>query len=676
MQFGFVRDQNAPSQNSLVQNDWAIMFDIKRVQNAGLRFQERCQGYGSATRAMESAVNAAPMSRSRQMLEKLTQEHAKRIVSEAEASGNRQDPLETVNQIGRERIIEGNDLTPLYYLELAVALARGVCKIRVGRNAGTGVLVAPNLIMTNHHVIIDEQEASTALAQFDFQTDHSGQPLPIHNFRIIPQDFFVTSKDLDFTIVAVRPLSEEGTAITRFPWSKLIDTPGKSEENDPINIIQHPNGGFKQIAIRNNNIISVPAGKPDFLYYTTDTEPGSSGSPCFNGQWEMVALHHQAVPSMDGEKILKLDGNEWVEGRDNPSLIRWIANEGVRVSAIVARLKEAQLTSAQAKLRDNMLQFDAPNPVEIAKPVENRGSARKREDEEAATPSEAPKLFAENYHGSVAIQIPLNITVSLGTPVPRQIDSRRAAPVATVSASPVAASQPSRHSAIDNSRVVSEREFMEVAVDPDWTKRKGYLEDFLGVKLPMPKLSKELEASTVQVPTKFRRPGNRFALNYYNYSVVMNADRCLAWYSAAMIDGDRRFVMPERDDKWDIDPRIDDDPANIKFQCGEELYAAKDTDRGHLTRYLDVAFGDSKEDAIRAAKDTFYFTNCALQLKGFNRSKSRWQGIEQFLLENKAKKEKRRIVVITGPIFRDDDPFYTNEFRFIDKLSARLSRRD
>ena len=31
-------------------------------------------------------------------------------------------------------------------------------------------------------------------------------------------------------------------------------------------------------------------------HYSTDTEAGSSGSPVFNDQWEVVALHHSVKP--------------------------------------------------------------------------------------------------------------------------------------------------------------------------------------------------------------------------------------------------------------------------------------------------------------------------------------------------------------------------------------------
>ena len=87
----------------------------------------------------------------------------------------------------------------------------------------------------------------------------------------------------------------------------------------------------------------------------------------------------------------------------------------------------------------------------------------------------------------------------------------------------------------------------------------------------------------------------------------------------------------------------------------EKSSAAGRTDRGHLTRYLDVAWG-TKAEALKALADTFHFTNCCLQLSGFNQTQARWQGIEQFLLERKAKKDKMRISVITGPIFKRTRP--------------------
>jgi len=166
---------------------------------------------------------------------------------------------------------------------------------------------------------------------------------------------------------------------------------------------------------------------------------------------------------------------------------------------------------------------------------------------------------------------------------------------------------------------------------------------------------------TVVVPEEYRTRDDKYVLDYHHYSLSMHKERGFAWYSAAIVDGDRRFQFERGKDKWFIDPRIDDVNAP-EFQCGEELYATANTDRGHLTRYLDIAWGDTLDEAKRASYDTFHFTNCCLQLSGFNQGKNRWQGIEQFLLEKKARKEKRRIVVITGPVFAETDPMYRNEY--------------
>lgn len=109
-------------------------------------------------------------------------------------------------------------------------------------------------------------------------------------------------------------------------------------------------------------------------------------------------------------------------------------------------------------------------------------------------------------------------------------------------------------------------------------------------------------------------------------------------------------------DKWFSDPRLIDQSAQITqaaFQPG--------IDRGHLTRREDAAWGDDTTAATKSVNDTFHFTNCSLQASAFNRGKDRWQGVEQFLLEQHAKKDKLRLVVITGPFLSDKDPVYKND---------------
>jgi endonuclease G len=160
-----------------------------------------------------------------------------------------------------------------------------------------------------------------------------------------------------------------------------------------------------------------------------------------------------------------------------------------------------------------------------------------------------------------------------------------------------------------------------------------------------------MQKDTATVLPEFQKHGDRFELAYYNYSIYMNKKRRTAWFSAANVDGSQRPNIGKRQgDKWFIDPRI-----STAEQLGQEAFESG-IDRGHLTRREDTAWGTSIADALRSNNDTFHFTNCSLQASAFNRGKDRWQGLEQFLLERHAKKEKRRMVVVTGPVFAANDP--------------------
>jgi endonuclease G len=616
-------------------------FDSNRMKLSAERYVTKAKRVEPFEVLIDEPATGAPIPEQREdsqarrrlafLSDTVAQQRAALAIREAESRGVSVDPTATLATLARERIIGSSDLMNMQYLELAIAIARAVCRVRVGNGAGTGVLVGPRILMTNHHVIGSEAEAQFAEAQFDYQENQSGELLAVQSYRFDPSVFWVTDPELDFTLIGLTPVSTHGKALSGYPWLRLIRHLGKVADGDPINIIQHPHGGLKQIALRNNKIIRIPDGKQDFLYYTTDTEPGSSGSPCLNDQWELVALHHSGVPRTKDGAILKRDGSPWIEGQDDPMLIEWVANEGARVSAIVDALKSKDLRGEHDALRARMLEEEPPNPVELAR---LSGSPA------PALPGDRSVPTVPLSSGTVSMTIPLTISVSLGGV---SVGSTESVP------SPLA--QP---------LTVTDLQLETANIDPDWTNRKGYDENFLGIKIPLPTLSTEMKAQTVVVPEEYRIRGDKYVLDYHHYSLAMHKERGFAWYSAAIVDGDRRFQFNRGKDKWFIDPRIDDVNAP-EFQCGEELYATANTDRGHLTRYLDVAWGETKDEAMNATYDTFHFTNCCLQLSGFNQSKSRWQGIEQFLLEKKARKEKRRIVVITGPVFAETDPMYRNE---------------
>ena len=244
---------------------------------------------------------------------------------------------------GYERIIGASDLMSINFLDRGRRAADGVCRIKMptegGTAYGTGFLVGPRLLITNNHVLASAAEAAQAEAEFGHEHDLDGVLRKSVQFNLDPEQLFYTSAELDFTLVAVTPMAESGVPIERYGWLPLIPQSGKSVDGEWVTIIQHPNGDPKQIAIHGSQIMKLPptiagVNVAHFIHYSTDTEPGSSGSPVLNDQWQVVAIHHKAIPAPQ---------------RVNDPETRWLANEGIRVSAIFNHLEGKRFASEDAR---------------------------------------------------------------------------------------------------------------------------------------------------------------------------------------------------------------------------------------------------------------------------------------------------------------------------------------
>jgi endonuclease G len=265
-----------------------------------------------------------------------------------------------------ERILGKNDLMSITFLESAVRAAKTVARIRIRRGTqtvgyGTGSLVAPGVLMTNNHVLGSAGDAANSLAEFNYQ---DGIQTPTV-FGLDPNSLFITDPALDYTLVAVGERGTGQAEVGSFGFNRLIEQQGKILIGESLNIIQHPNGELKQVAIRENQLKDI---LPQFLHYHTDTAPGSSGSPVFNDQWELVALHHSGVPETDAQgRYLTVDGTVW-EPAMGEHRIHWKANEGARVSQIVAHLKNQSLSGTARTLRDSIFTAQS-KPLAVGTPA-------------------------------------------------------------------------------------------------------------------------------------------------------------------------------------------------------------------------------------------------------------------------------------------------------------------
>ncbi|GIG37590.1 DNA/RNA non-specific endonuclease [Cellulomonas pakistanensis] len=545
-------------------------------------------------------------------------------------------------QVLLEKVVNQPDFLEARYLEGGFVAQRTVGRIVVrgadGRAAGygTGFLVSARLLLTNHHVLPSPDVAAGSVVQLDFQRALDGDPLPVVELALDPDAFFVADAELDFALVAVAGAPE---ATAAFGWCRLTAAQGTVVVGESVTIVQHPAGRRKEVALRENRLVDIPE---QVLHYVTDTEPGSSGSPVFNDQWEVVALHHASVPDPSPGGTGSL-------------------NEGIRISRILRHLAALGLDPARRALVDALDDPATPHggrerAATPARPglaaagsgdtgtalggapagATPAGTVRAAHAPTVAAPAGSwpagtqpagaqpagsqaagtpPAGTAPTGAGVASVEVPLRLTVSValdgrvpgaGPPVP--------APLAAPAAPAV------------------ER----LAIDPDYSARAGYDPAFLGVPLPLPGPGTNTAAASAE-------------LRYHHFSVVVHRVRRLALYTAVNIDGARTDAPPRADDRWILDPRLPREE-----QTGADVYADNALDRGHLVRRLDPAWGPP---ARAANDDTFHYTNSAPQHHAFNAGSTLWLGLEEFLL-GPARRDRLRISVVTGPVLAPDDPPY------------------
>lgn len=304
---------------------------------------------------------------------------------------------------GLERILGKNDLMSVRFLEDGWRKSGAVARIQVGdpqslqSGYGTGFMVAPKLLLTNHHVLPSADVAGKSRAEFGYQLRMDGSLRSSRTFDLDPGSFFLCDRKLDYALVAIRSTPE----LAGFGWIKLIEEQGKLLVGEWVNIIQHPNGEPKQLAIRENRVVDE---LDLFLHYQTDTAPGSSGSPVFNDQWEVVALHHSGVPESNPQgEIMAVDGQPWKPFMGEHR-IRWIANEGVRVSQLVAHIRSRAIPgSPWHSMVQEMFEAETTAIEDLREPDPANSKA--------ANAISGPH---NDESGSVHWTIPLQVSVRLG----------------------------------------------------------------------------------------------------------------------------------------------------------------------------------------------------------------------------------------------------------------------
>ena len=549
-------------------------------------------------------------------------------------------------RVGMERKIGATlDFAELPPNEQALKAGRPVGRIvtlpgpdLVPQGFATGFLVAPDLIITNHHVFRTRDEAEGIGIQFLYERTHAGIRQGLI-FELEPKRFFVNDKRLDYAVVAVKPAAVDGGPLNQFKFLPLIAAKGKIRKGDPVNIIQHPNGDPKRYATVNNDLLDLR--DDGFLLYETDTLEGSSGSPVFNQYWETIGLHHCGVPRIENNMLVTTNGAHVpLDAEVADEDLEWIANEGIRVSAIVVSLGEQRLDRPEQQQILKQLLSVTDDPLRLV-----------TEKSPVIVGSQDPNLgrSTDQAMAQNVFQFSGPVTINLNAATGSDGASRDISAILT--------------GAPDAGVKLPAGDFREKTLKFDENygsrKSKGYKPRFLqGWEIPWPSVKSSQLGDLLK-----DSGGDAMVIPYHHYSLVLNEQRRLLHWAASNVDysaAARKFTKTRKEyggENWRLDPRIALEAPGLQIEDADFYAPAKKIDRGHIVRREDTCWGATAKEAEFGNSDTYHWTNCTPQSEAFNQSKLQgiWGQFEVHI-QKEVKAMDGRMTVFAGPVLSPGDP--------------------
>ncbi|HLO59230.1 MAG TPA: DNA/RNA non-specific endonuclease [Bacteroidales bacterium] len=557
------------------------------------------------------------------------------IIGESENLKHRRDMISAVGfeptDFAFERAIGNNDSLYSNFAELIALTKRKVGRIVQKEDNkitgyATGFMVSKSLMLTNWHVFKNKGIAEESEVHFFYEYDMQGHPLSPVIFSFDTTQFF-NNEDLDYCFVAVKPFDVSGrVSLQDIGYLFLDGTLGKIGDKDVecLNIIHHPQGDYKQISIRENTFVDIDETK---IMYKTDTAPGSSGSPVFNDQWQVVGLHHKSIAKMSSDGQNYLDKNDLIipiiDDKIDVTRIVWEKNEGIRISVILKHIFSKNPGNASLKT------LTVPPLYENLEFVISNSSSSK---------SKTDKIILNDSSKNLVVSIP---TAALDSE--RSIELSLSSKLITKG--PIIKDTVEVNKTDDLLLEVAKAE-KENAVD--FSKCRGYDSNFLGVAIPLPQPKNKILKQIAMLKDK------TIELKYFNYSIIFNAVFKMPLISAVNVEGDasKRLDDSKRNDDWLRDNRID-----IECQLFDKFYSKSNFDKGHMSRFEDANWGDTKSDALRNGIHTCFYTNACPQVVALNRAAGIWGKLEKAVLEKGITKEagkQAKMTVFNGPIFNEE----------------------
>ena len=226
-----------------------------------------------------------------------------------------------------EKVLGSVRYRSLRWYQTGLERCRAVARVENANEdgIGTGFVVAgkalhealpDTVLVTNGHVVPEALDPADAVVVFrGLDSDGSRQ-----RFRVVRRWWYEPSDTpgLDTTVLELDAYPE---AVTPVPLARRL--PNLAAKDPPrAYLIGHPRGLEQpQFSLQDNLLLDYDE---TLLHYRSPSEPGSSGSPVFDSEWQLIGVHHAG--GFDRPRLRNQGGS-------------YAANEAISLPAIEAGLR-------------------------------------------------------------------------------------------------------------------------------------------------------------------------------------------------------------------------------------------------------------------------------------------------------------------------------------------------
>jgi len=217
------------------------------------------------------------------------------------------DELQNLLRVAEEkrRVALAGTSPALDWYRQGLDRARAVGRISIaGKATATCFLVSPRHVLAPWHVISSSEDVDDCAVVFESAGEGAGEMR-----RAKAVVWSSGSAELDATILELESPVSGASALSLSRSGQVRFSTG-----DKVIVVGYPYGGALSFSLSESAIVAV---NDQLVHYRTPTSPGSSGSPVFDGNWNLLAMHHSG------------------QTRDGSTLC-----EGIRTSAILIALNQ------------------------------------------------------------------------------------------------------------------------------------------------------------------------------------------------------------------------------------------------------------------------------------------------------------------------------------------------